>query len=274
MRRPPERLTPPRPRRRATLLAALALLGASCFEYSPHAPDLDASERDLNAKARARVQLAPAVEVLRFALVGDTQLAFDEATDLVEALRARPDLAFVVQLGDFTHLGIAGEFRLMNGIFARLEVPYFVVVGIHDLAGNGDAIYRRMFGPFNDTFDASRTRFVMFDSNSRDTAFDGTVPDLGWLAGRLAPDGTFDRVVLLSHIAPGTSDFDRALDAPYAELLRAQPWVVSFHGHEHDYRAREFAGTPLYVADSVDHRSYLVATIGPAGALLIERIPF
>lgn len=259
---------------RARLAAMGLTVCAGCFEYTPHAADLEERERDLHRKARERVQAAPAPGLLRFAVVGDIHLSRDEAHDLVADLNTRQDLAFVVELGDFTHFGTASEFRQMNDIFERLAVPYFVVVGIHDLLGNGEAVYRRMFGPPNDTFTAARTRFVLFDSNSLHVGFDGTVPDLAWLASQLEPDGSFDRAVLLSHVPPGTSEFDPQLDAPYAALLRAQRWIVSFHAHEHAHRQGEQEETPLYVADSIDHRSYLVATVGPAGSLEVQKVEF
>lgn len=261
-------------RRRGLAIAWLAL-GTGCLqlEYSPHAATLDERESELHRKAKERLAASPPAEVLRVALVGDTQFAFDEARDVVAALNARGDLAFVVQLGDFTHTGVRFEFVEMNEIFARLRVPYFVVVGIHDLVGNGEAIYLRMFGPLDDAFTAGRTRFVLFDSNSLETGFDGTVPDLARLRRLTEPDGSFDRVVLMSHIAPHTADFDPALEEGYEALLRAQRSVVSFHAHEHGPREGEIAGTPLWVADAVEHRTYLLATIGPDG-VRVERVPF
>lgn len=253
----------------------MLLVLAGCFELSPHAVVLDASERALHARALASLAATPPGEgeVVRFALVGDTQLAFDEAADAVAHLNARGDLAFVVQLGDFTHVGLLPEYRRMNAIFARLEVPYFVVVGIHDLLGNGGEIYARMFGPRNATFTFGRTRFVLFDSNSRAEGFRGDVPDLAWLGGQLARDGPHDRTVLLSHVAPGTGDFDPALVEAYDALLSAIGPVISFHAHEHRPRFEDRAGTPVWIADSVDHRSYLVATVGP-GAVEVERVAF
>ena len=79
----------------------------------------------------------------------------------------------------------------MNEIFARLHVPYLVVVGIHDLIGNGDAIYASMFGPTDFAFTHARVRFVVFDSNS--TAHERrTVPDVAWVAEQLAPGPDHD----------------------------------------------------------------------------------
>jgi 3',5'-cyclic AMP phosphodiesterase CpdA len=258
------------------LLPLALLVAAGCLEYSPHAVDLDGSERDLHSKALARLAAAPAPAVVRFAVVGDTQLAFDEAEEAVDHLNGRADLAFVVQAGDFTNFGLLPEYRLMNHIFERLRVPYFVVIGIHEYLGNGEDIYDRMFGPTDFSFTFAGTRFVLFDSNSREFAFDGSVPDLGWLAAQLPPggDGTYDRAVLFSHVAPGHGDFDPRLEEPYVALLRSQPSVISFHAHEHRFRFDDATGTPIYLADSVNHRSYLVATLLPDGAIGVERISF
>jgi hypothetical protein len=257
-------------RRRVPALSLV--LVAACFEYSPHAIVLDGSERDLHEKALARLRATRPPETVRFAVVGDTQVAFDEAAEAVAHLNGRDDIDFVVQIGDFTHFGLLQEFRRMNEIFARLRVPYFVVIGIHEHLGNGEEIYERMFGAADLAFSFGRTRFVLFDSNSREFAYDGTIPDVAWLAERL--DGAHDTAVLLSHCPPGTSDFDPKLVARYDALLRDHRPIISFHGHEHRFRFEEREGTPLYVADSVDHRSYLVAEVDPAGEFAVERVFF
>lgn len=259
---------------RIRALAALALAAAGCLEFSPHAADLQGSERDLNRKAIARLQSGPAPSILRFALVGDVQIAFDEAEDAVEHLNRRDDLAFVVQLGDFTHVGTLQEFREMNEIFERLRVPYLAVIGNHDHLGNGRDIFVDMFGPTEIAFTYAGVRFVLFDSNSREADFDGTVPDVDWLAAQLAPDGAHDRAVLLSHVPPSTSDFDPVLEEPYRDVLRSAPSVVSFHAHEHRFRSGDVAGTPLWVADAVEHRNYLVATVAAGGGIEVERVFF
>jgi 3',5'-cyclic AMP phosphodiesterase CpdA len=250
------------------LLAALA----GCFEYSPHQLPDDPDERDLNRKAVERIVSRP-VERLRFAVVGDAQRAFSEADDLGAALRARGDVQFVVQIGDFTNLGLWLEYRLMNELFAAMGVPYLVVVGNHDLLGNGGAIYDAMFGPRSFAFTHARVRFVCFDSNS--VAYAGGVPDPVWLAAQLAPAAGHDRGLAFSHVAPGQgADFDEALTAPTIAALAAGAVDASFHGHAHHHAVYERGGVRFVITDSLEHRSYLVVSQRQDGGFDVERVGF
>jgi hypothetical protein len=148
-----------------------------------------------------------------------------------------------------------------------------VVIGAHEHLGNGRDIYASMFGARELAFTYARTRFLLFDSNSREFGFAGAVPDLAWLASSLARDGTWDLAVLFSHVEPSSSDFDPALEEPYLALVRGAA-AVSFHAHEHRFVFEEREGVPIYVADAVDHRSILVVTVRDGGAYEVERVHF
>lgn len=250
---------------------ALALL-AGCLEYSPHQLATDGSEQDLNRKAIERI-LAQPVARISFAVVGDTQRSFDEARDAIDAINQRDDVQFVVQIGDFTNVGLWLEFREMNEIFGRLRVPYVVVIGNHDWFSNGGAIYHSMFGPTNFVFTHARVRFVVYDSNSVSHDFDGTVPDVAWVAEQVAPGPDHDRVLALAHIAPGGGSlFDDRLTEP---LLAALAGVdLSIHGHAHRFDFFEREGVPILIADSAEHRSFLVVSQGPDGRFGFEKVDF
>jgi 3',5'-cyclic AMP phosphodiesterase CpdA len=257
------------------VLAAWTLALAGCLEYSPHALPTDADERDLNGKAIERLLATPPPERLVFAVVGDTQRSFDEAEDALESIAAREDVQFVVQVGDFTNVGILLEYQLMNEIFSRLRVPYLVVIGNHDHFGNGAAIYAEMFGPESFAFTLGRVRLVFYDSNSVSHDFDGTVPDLGWLEAALAPGPDHDRALAFSHISPGGGSlFDDALTAPLLALLARSGVDLSIHAHAHRYDAYEREGVRIVIADSVDHRSWILVEQRPDGGFDFERVFF
>lgn len=255
-------------------LAAAAIAACGCLEFTPHALP-DDSERGGNAKALARVASAgegPRGAVV--ALLGDIGLATDDASDAVAAINARGDVDLVVQLGDLTELATLEEFRRGRKVLGRLHAPYLVLVGNHDLLGNGERIFEAMFGPLDVAFTFARTRFVLLDSNSRERGMDGTVPDLAWLAAAIAPSPRHDRTVLLSHVPPTDPDFDPRLAPGYLELARAAGPVVSVHGHLHRAERSEPLGVPVFVADQVSGRSYLLLRLPDGGGLSVEEVRF
>lgn len=269
-------------------VSALAL-GTSCLEYSPHALPTAASERDLHAKALLRLASTPPPATLRFAVVGDTQLRFDEARAAVAAANRIEGLSFVVQIGDFTHLGLLEEYREMLHVFEGLSVPWFVVIGNHDQLGNGRAIYERMFGPVNAAFTFGGTRFLLLDTNSREVGFDGSVPDLAWLSSRLVgavaqqctviANAEVGRegeapVVVFAHVASDSGEFDAALGPQFGALLRDGSARASFHGHEHLFRSGEHDGVPFFVAGGVEDRALLVATQRADDEFDVEMVRF
>lgn len=256
----------------ASALALLSVLLGGCLSFSPH--EVPTSSRSLRAENQAWLEERPEAARLRFAVIGDVQRGLDETAVAVERMNEIEDLAFVVQLGDFTDLGLLDEFELMAEVFDGLEVPWFAVIGNHDLLGNGGEIFDTLLGPRNHDFTHQRTRFVFLDTNSREYAFRGFVPDLDWLAARLAPSPDHDRAVVFSHVAPSSHDFDPALREPFVAELAAAGVALSFHAHEHRYETGEYQGVPWVIADSAKHRSFLIVDEQPGGELAVRRVAF
>jgi 3',5'-cyclic AMP phosphodiesterase CpdA len=263
--------------RRGGALAAVvvAVTVGGCLEYSPHAIPQGESETDVNRKSIERLLAQPAPETIRFGVLGDTQGDFDEAEVAVEWLNGYDDLSFVVQVGDFTHLGTAPEYRVMNKILRELRVPYLVVVGNHDLLANGGDIYDHMYGPRDLAFTYGRTRFVLMDTNGVEYGMDATAPDLAFLRGALADREAYDQPILFAHIDPFNGDFDPALREPYFALLQELGIRVSFYGHGHKPgEPHQRDGSVLQVVGAVDYRTFLVCTVHPDGRIDVERVWF
>lgn len=251
-------------------LLGVALTAAGCLEYSPHQIPTGASRHNL--EAMAALQAAPPDGPLLFGVIGDVQLHPDHAAEAVERLNQVEGLAFVVQLGDFTELGMLREYELMRDVHARLRVPWFLVVGNHDLLSNGGAIYDRMFGPRNLAFTVARTRVVLLDDNSREYGFGAGVPDLDWLAAQLAPDGTHDRAVVLAHVPSQSTDLDPALREPFEALLAAAGVSLVVHGHDSNHRSYRRGGVEYVVAASVRAREVYLVSEQPTGELVAGQV--
>jgi 3',5'-cyclic-AMP phosphodiesterase len=254
-----------------TVVWAVASLGG-CFSYSPH--ELPSDERNVRRDNLARLESRSAASRLRFAVVGDVQRGYDDAAAAMDALNGIEDLAFVVQVGDFTDFGLLDEFELMSDVFSRLKVPWFVVIGNHDLLGEGGAIFDLLFGPRNHDFTYHRTRFVFLDTNSLEYGFGSGVPNLTWLDEHLVPGPDHDRVVVFSHVWPWSEDFDPELREPYVARLGAAGVALSLHGHDHHYRTAEQDGVRYVIADHIWERTFLLVDELPTGELDVQRVAF
>lgn len=242
------------------VLMALMMTGCSWFEYHPYEVRVPANERDMNAKAIARIrENTPVKDTLTIILMGDTQRFYDEVEGFVKS--ANNQVAdFVLLAGDLTDFGIDDEYGWIHDIMKRLNKPYLAVIGNHDLSGNGEKVFKERYGPLNTSFVVNGFKFVLLNTNSREYRFNGRVPDLEWMRGQLSGND-FDRVIVVSHVPPFDHDFDRSLEKGYAEALHNAPKVnLSLHGHRHAYSNTEHYqdGVRYIVSTSMEERMYLL----------------
>ncbi|WP_426753678.1 metallophosphoesterase family protein [Myxococcus sp. Y35] len=214
----------------------------------------------MHARSLERLFAAEPKRAFRFAVIGDMQLFLDDSASAMRDLEQR-NVDFVVQMGDLTEFGSTQEYEWGVELLSRLKVPFFVVMGNHDALGMGQKLYRRTFGPESFSFTYSGTRFVFFDSNSREYGFPGNIPDLQWLKTELSPEPSVQNTFTFSHVPPGNGDFDDALVEPLVELQRQKGVSISFHGHVHRYNDIFAYGVRYVTADAMNGRSYLYVDV-------------
>lgn len=205
------------------------------FEYSPNQIHDHNTPRDLNARNLAKLMASAADDTLTIAVTGDSQQFYDEAERFVDKVNTLPDIDLVILAGDITHFGLLEEFEWMVERLDRLIPPYFAVIGNHDVVANGEKVFKRMFGPLNDTFVYDSVKFVLHNTNSREYRFPN-VPDLEWLEEQLREDPAAKHVIAVSHVPPYSDDFNPDLEGAYTSLFRNTPgFLLSLHGHVHRY---------------------------------------
>lgn len=255
---------------------SLGLAACEKFEYSPNEVRLEDDERDLTRKniEKLRALHLENRSRIRFAVISDTQRYYDELDDVVEILKARNDIDFLVISGDITDFGITKEYRWVNERLEKLDLPILTVIGNHDCQGNGKELYKDMFGDLDYTVNIGRNRFVFTNTNSLE--FSTPVPDLGFLRGALADTTNYDQAILVSHIAPYDPDFSRNLETDFATIARQGKVKLSLHGHKHNYMpptAHYGDGVEYLIVGSIHKRVYEEVTI-EGGKISLNSIAF
>lgn len=167
-----------------TLLLPL-LNSCNLFEY--HQSDGRVNgETGINSKNIALIEKSCAnKETFRFAFTGDTQRSYNETEKFVEHINRRTDIDFVIHGGDISDFGLTKEFLWMRDIMNKLKVPYIVLLGNHDCLGNGNEVFRKVFGEYNFSFLAGNVKFICLNTNAIEFDYSIPVPDFLFIESQL-----------------------------------------------------------------------------------------
>lgn len=252
------------------LIALFYLFGTfiySCdevFEYSPYVIDFEDHEINLTQKNISTLSSGNASDTLTIVLTGDSHRFYDEAERMVNKINSEYNIDFLIHTGDFTDYGIPKQYQWSNMIFSKLNAPYFVVIGNHDLVSNGVVGYKEMFGDLNFSFIYHSIKFIFINTNSREYEFNGQVPDLDWLQNEVNPGDEFEKVILVFHAPPFDADFDSNLEADFMNLLHSSDNVLfATHGHLHSFNFSEpyTDGIPFINTASAEKNEFVLVKI-------------
>lgn len=268
---------------RSLLAGAVLCLLAGCdlIEFSPNETRTPEAFRNLTQKNLERLQAQPnptGGDTVRFVFTGDSQRFYSEAEDFVTSVNQQRDIAFVVLAGDVSDFGLVRELRWVHDKLRHLRMPYLTVVGNHDLVANGSGAYQQVYGPLNYTFTYAGTKFVMVDTNGREYGFNGRVPDVSWVQRELRePAPEVKRQIVMSHVAPMSSDFDPKLVEPYVQTLGDAPRLAfELNGHNHDFSiGKPYENDVTFINSySFEKRQYVVLTVWGEKEFKLEKVQF
>lgn len=258
---------------------SLLLLLTSCeqlFQYNSNEIILSESEKDLTNKNLARIARLPVGDTVRFIFMADTQRWYDETEEFVASANRQNNVSFVLHGGDISDFGLTQEFKWVNEIMLKLKYPYLTVIGNHDLIANGPTIYKRMFGEFDYSFEFGDNKFVLINTNSREYAFDGSIPNLSWLRSQLSDNKENKNLIVVAHVPPFDADFDPELEKQYSQILASDPNVkFTLYGHRHSFYEGDFYndGVQYYLTTAMQKRGYFLISTWKGG-YNVERILF
>ena len=123
----------------------------------------------------------------RLAAAGDIQtnpLQFRQIIDALhteasESQAAGEPLLGLILLGDISEFSKPDELTQVLDILASSPVPVAVIPGNHDVYASADAVFNRMVGPGNLSFDVCSARVALFDTGSGSLApsIEGRLPE-------------------------------------------------------------------------------------------------
>jgi 3',5'-cyclic-AMP phosphodiesterase len=218
------------------LFAVVSLVSFGCTdsnEYSPNQSDDRDSPRDLTKHNLALLEASPIDDTLTIAFIGDSQNFYDEVEPFVQKVNQHTEIDLVLIAGDISDFGLLQEFEWITDRLGKLHKPYIAVIGNHDVVGNGEAVYKKMFGDLDFSFVYDSTKFIIHNTNSREYR-SRNVPDIQWLSEELQPEDGVQRFIAVSHVPPFDGDFDPQLETAYSELFAStRGFLLSLHGHIH-----------------------------------------
>lgn len=246
-----------------TCLIVLVLLHGCKYKlssYSAHTPD---QKLNLVNLERIRVQEQNESSEFKIALISDTHNYYKELKELIKTINVRGPYSFVVICGDVTNLGLLEEFDTSRNFFNRLNYPYLVSIGNHDLLANGDFIYKRMFGPSDFSFIYRNVQFIFFDNNNWENS--STAPDMAWVTAKLLESGVREKV-LIAHIPPNDQErFKQSQIQSWENLIFDQKVKYFINGHNHNPVENTFGGAVQITIGAPTKGSYFELIVGPGG---------
>ncbi len=228
-------------RKYIVLIISLITVLTSCeklFDYSPYVIDFDENNTNINSKNIAKIlENNNCDDTITIALTGDNHLDYDDfeqSVNSINNLSSKINIDFVVHMGDITDFGLPKQYLWGNKYLLKLKTPYLVILGNHDLVGNGGDAYHKMFGEYNFSFIYDNVKFVFVNTNGMEFGFNGNVPDISWLDNQLYPSGNFKNAVVLIHVPPMNQDYDCSLEKAFSETVTKYNNVICIiHGHTH-----------------------------------------
>jgi len=238
------------------------------IEYHPYEIRLKKDYRNLTEKNISRIHENEVTDddTIRFVLMGDTHRFYDETKDFVRHINKRNDIDFVIHDGDLSDFGMKNEFFWLHDLMKKLKFPYVTVIGNHDILGNGDELYLKMYGPYNYSFIYKDIKFLFLNTNALEFDYSTPVPDFKWLKSEVTDtlEVEYSRSIAVMHVQPGNVQFNNNVYDVFPYYLHSLKGLMfCLHGHAHRFMVNEYYkdGIIYYCSDTMKNKNYLLYTI-------------
>lgn len=241
------------------------------IDYHPYDGRLDSdTETGINKTNIAKIEaLCKDKDTIRFIMISDTQRSYDETEDFMKHFNNEVNnVDFVLHGGDIADFGLKKEFEWTHRILSKLKVPYVALIGNHDIIGNGDQVFKKMYGEENFSFIAGDTKFICLNTNAIEYDYSHPVPDFQFINNEIADSSSNKRTIVAMHAAPGNEQFNNNVKTVFHAIIKRAPSLLfCLHGHDHNFKIRDIFddGLLYYGCTTMAKRGYYLFTLTPDG---------
>ncbi|MDD4514373.1 metallophosphoesterase [Massilibacteroides sp.] len=208
-------------------------------------------------------------DTIRFIMISDTQRAYDETEDFVNLFNSSiNNVDFILHGGDFADFGLKKEFEWAHRILSKLKVPYVSLIGNHDIIGNGEQVFKKMYGEENFSFIVGDVKFICLNTNALEYDYSNPIPDFNFLYKEIADSISSKRTIVAMHAPPGNEQFNNNVKEVFQAVIKMFPSLLfCLHGHEHNFKVRDIFndGVLYYGCTTMQKRGYYLFTLTPDG---------
>ena len=183
----------------------------------------------------------------RFAHITDTHIgnatAAEDLQRTVDDINSLNGVSFVLITGDVTEAGFDDELRNAKQILDRLNLPWYIIPGNHDMkwSGSGGYSFQKIFGYERVVFDFQGNLFIGMHQGPLLKMGDGhwSPQDIRWLDSVLSRTSRTQPIFFFTHY-PLNSEIANWFDV----LDKLKPYNIKavLFGHGHSNRSTTFEG--------------------------------
>jgi 3',5'-cyclic AMP phosphodiesterase CpdA len=176
----------------------------------------------------------------------------------------------LIDLGDTTRVGDISEYAETKSSLENLKVPYHMVIGSHDIVGDGYELWQKYYGNPYYSWDYSDAHFIVLDDVSDINAF--SEEQLSWLEKDLSNSSQKLKFVFLHKPpkCPLVSADQLGFTGPKSEeridkflnILNKYKINKIYAGHIHNYLNYTVSDIPITVVGASGGPIYNIPIIG------------
>lgn len=204
-----------------------------------------------------------------FIVAGDSHNNLERYKQIIEGANSS-GAAMLIDLGDITRVGEESEYRNFKNNLSSLKIPYHIVLGNHDIVGNGYNYFQKYFGETFESFDLQDSHFVILDNVSDPNVFSDE--QLSWLENDLAANKKTLKFVFThtpvqcpfvpkSELGFTGAKADEQIQK-FIEILKKHGVSQIFSGHIHNYLSYSIDGIPIIVTGGAGGPLYKIPIFG------------